>query len=159
MRKIFTGISILSLIIFMTMIAQPAHSQVNDTANYPYWIEMMQNPDINFFQTVKAFETYWKDREITKGSGYKPFKRWEYWTGRLVSPEGVIPSGSSTMEAYNRFLADRSNEGRDLEGDWTSLGPHSVPSGYNGYRGIGRISAISFHPIDPMIFYIYNKSI
>lgn len=154
MRKIFTGISILSLVVCITMTSKPAHSQVNDTANYPYWIEMMQNPEVNFFQTVKAFETYWKDREITKGSGYKPFKRWQYWTGRLVSPTGVIPSAGSTMEAYNRFLADRSNESRDLEGDWTSLGPHSVPSGYNGYRGIGRISAIAFHPTDPQTIYI-----
>jgi hypothetical protein len=88
MKKLFTGIVFLFFVVIMSFISQPIHSQVNDTASYPFWIEMMQNPDVNFFQTVKAFETYWQDREITKGSGFKPFKRWEYWTGQRVSPEG-----------------------------------------------------------------------
>jgi len=29
-----------------------------DTANYPYWIDMMQNPSINFFQVQRAFDQY-----------------------------------------------------------------------------------------------------
>ena len=45
-----------------TKISPPA---VNDTSNYPYWIEMMQDPTVNFFKVQRAFETYWKDRKIS----------------------------------------------------------------------------------------------
>jgi hypothetical protein len=50
-----------------------------DTANYPYWIEMMQDESVNFYDVQRAFNIYWEGREITKGSGWKPFKRWEWW--------------------------------------------------------------------------------
>jgi PKD repeat protein len=154
MKKLFTGIVFLFFVVIMSFISQPIHSQVNDTASYPFWIEMMQNPDVNFFQTVKAFETYWQDREITKGSGFKPFKRWEYWTGQRVSPEGKIPSPELTMNAYNAFLAKSKSGSRDTDGEWTSSGPTSVPSGNNGYRGLGRVSAIAFHPTNENIIYL-----
>ncbi|MCD4746445.1 MAG: hypothetical protein K8R58_09110, partial [Bacteroidales bacterium] len=53
-----------------------------DTSDYPYWIGMMQDPTVNFYDVQKAFNTYWKDRPITKGCGWKPFKRWEYMMER-----------------------------------------------------------------------------
>ena len=55
-----------------------AQTEESDTASFPYWIEMMQDENINFYQVVKAFDTYWEGRPVTKGCGYKPFKRWEY---------------------------------------------------------------------------------
>ena len=50
----------------------------NDTASFPYWISMMEDNSVNFFKVQRAFEHYWQDRPITKGSGWKVFKRWEY---------------------------------------------------------------------------------
>ncbi len=29
----------------------------------PYWIEMMNNPKANYFETVKAYELFWKNRK------------------------------------------------------------------------------------------------
>jgi len=36
---------------------QYADRSANDTANYPYWYEMIQNPDVNFFKTQDAFNS------------------------------------------------------------------------------------------------------
>lgn len=126
------------------------NSQV-DYHSYPYWIKMMQDPDANFFETQKAFYDYWEGREITKGSGYKAFKRWEYWMSRKVSRDGIKPSPWRNIEALEKLESDNRST---LEGNWTSLGPVTVPSGYNGYRGLGRVNAIAFHPSDPNIVYI-----
>ena len=41
------------------------------------WVESMQDPNINFYDTQKEFEDYWEDRTIEKGKGWKQFKRWE----------------------------------------------------------------------------------
>lgn len=133
---------------------QSVQSQVpaNDTATYPYWVELMQNPDANFFETQRAFEQYWEGREVTKGSGFKPFKRWEYMMQQRVTPDGRRPAPDRNIRAWNEYTA--SNSTRERSGDWSPLGPFTVPSGYNGYRGLGRVNAIAFHPTDPNTIFI-----
>jgi hypothetical protein len=36
--------------------------QQKDTANFPYWTRMMQDPEANFRSTQSAFEKYWANR-------------------------------------------------------------------------------------------------
>ena len=74
-----------------------------DYANHPYWIDMMQDPEANFHETVEAFERYWENREITKGSGYKPFKRWEYYWSSRVNPDGTRRPADESFKAYFEF--------------------------------------------------------
>jgi len=67
--------------LFMSFAARSQNSSnipptTGDTATFPYWIGMMQDPSVNFFKVQHAFNTYWNGRKITKGCGWKPFKRW-----------------------------------------------------------------------------------
>ena len=48
-------------------IVVPAFSQAPD------WVLKMQNPNADFADTRQAFEAYWTNRPVTKGSGWKPF--------------------------------------------------------------------------------------
>ncbi len=133
---------------------------------YPYWIDMMQDPEANFFETQKAFYEYWEGREIEKGSGYKPFKRWEYWMSRRVSETGVKPSPHKNIEAIFQLRSSENSAlqnfdennidpgSRTTTGNWSSLGPVNVPSGNNGYRGLGRVNAIAFHPTNANTVFI-----
>ena len=127
----------------------------SDTANFPYWIEMMQNPKVSYFATVKAFNTYWKGREIGRSSGYKPFKRWEYyWVDRVYS-NGMRRPATEAFDAWFRFKSGNAQE-VNFEGNWTNLGPIQQPgnSGTGQPNGNGRINAIAFHPTNPDILYI-----
>ena len=143
-----------SLFLVAALISQAVVSgQVNDTAVNPYWIDMMQDQNANFYQTQAAFETYWSGREITKGSGYKPFKRWEYMMEQRVDAQGVKPAPDRDLNAYNRII-EQGSVLRNPAGNWMPLGPFTVPSGYNGYRGLGRVNAIGFDPVNPDILYI-----
>ncbi len=148
-----TGMAVLVFILIL-LNQSPASAQnlPADAATYPYWIEMMQNPDANFFETQQAFNTYWEGREITRGSGYKPFKRWEYWMQQRVDNQGNKPAPDRNIRAYNEYINTHST--RESAGDWTSLGPFDVPSGNNGYRGLGRINAVAFHPTDANTVFI-----
>ncbi|MPL69083.1 hypothetical protein SDC9_14816 [bioreactor metagenome] len=152
-KTIWAGVLLTALLTGLILSA-PASAQnaVNDTASYPYWVEMMQDPSANFFETQKAFNTYWEGREITKGSGYKPFKRWEYMMQQRVSADGTRPAADRDIRAYNEYISR--NSSRTSAGSWTPLGPFTVPSGYNGYRGLGRVNAIAFHPTDANTIYI-----
>ncbi len=149
---------VLALILSFNVIARPnSGTSAPDTADYPYWIEMMQNPDISFFKTVHAFEKYWENRKITRGCGYKPFKRWEnFWVDR-VYPNGMRRPAGEAFEAWFRFQQqNRNSRETQFEGNWTNLGPVSKPgnAGTGQPNGNGRINAITFHPTDPDVIYI-----
>ncbi|MCX6287388.1 MAG: PKD domain-containing protein [Bacteroidetes bacterium] len=129
------------------MVSQNVHP---DTANYPYWVEMMQDPNANFFKIQSAFNTYWKDRKITKGCGWKVFKRWEYMMQSRINPDGSMPAPDATMKAYNSFNAGKLSQ----TGNWISLGPSTIPlPGPAGYEGLG-LNTIAFHPTDPNKLYV-----
>jgi len=65
---IFIGLILISLYGTSQTTTQPS-TLPSDAADYPYWIEMMQDPDANFFTTQEAFNLYWQDRPITRGCG------------------------------------------------------------------------------------------
>ena len=117
--------------------------ELNDTADYPYWVEMMQDPDANYFTTVHAFEKYWNNRTITKGCGWKVFKRWEYIMRGRIYPDGRKPKPDAVYNEWQRVKSAQRSAG----GSWLSLGPSDIPQpGPAGYLGLGRLNVIAFHP-------------
>ncbi len=126
-------------------------ASVLDYSEYPYWIEMMQDHSVNFYDVQEAFEAYWENREVTKGNGWKQFKRWEWWQERHIYPDGTRHEPDKIYNAYMAYLS-KNPQAKMAGADWTNLGPIFVPS--KGYEGLGRINAIAFHPTDPDIIYI-----
>ena len=153
MRKLFLLVVLLFLLgKTETMVSQNVQ---NDTANYPYWVAMMQDPAANFFKTQRAFNIYWKDRKITKGCGWKVFKRWEYMMQSRINPDGSIPAPDATFNAYNSFTSQVQSQ----TGNWISLGPSMIPvPGPAGYEGLGRLNTVAFHPTDPNKLYVGSPS-
>jgi photosystem II stability/assembly factor-like uncharacterized protein len=126
-----------------------------DTADYPYWTSMMQNPEARFSATVSAFNKYWENRPVTKGCGWKVFKRWEYINSGRVMPNGKLPAPGSVSEEYKRAM----NGQRSVSGTWTQVGPMTSPVNATGQpNGMGRVNAIGFHPTDANTFYIGSPS-
>ena len=117
------------------------------------WVDAMENPSNNKFEDiVEQFDNYWEGKEITKGSGYKQFRRWqEYWKDRLMEDGTLPPAGIKQLEIQNYLRSQRSSDTRmALTANWTSLGPDTSPG---GYAGIGRINSIGFHPTNADIVY------
>lgn len=112
---------------------------------------MMQDPEANFFDVQDAFYTYWEDREITRSNGYKPFKRWEYRMQWRVKPNGDRYPENHVWNEYHRFM-NTNDAAKSPAGNWENLGPYFIPNG-KGYRGLGRLNAIAFHPSNPDIIY------
>lgn len=145
---------IAAMLITITLFGQSKLDNLNPPASeYPYWIEMMQDVDANFYDVQEAFNAYWEGREITKGSGWKPFKRWEWWQERHLNLDGSRQSPDKIYNEYKKYLAKFPDADKS-HGDWFNLGPINLPSGDKGYKGLGRINAIAFHPTDENIIYI-----
>jgi len=120
-----------------------------DTADYPHWINMMQDPEANFFETRKAFNIYFENRDITRSPGYKQFKRWEQLIKSRVSPDGKIKSLEKDFINSRNFIASQTKSFKN-EAIWTELGPRMIASTH----GLGRINAIAFHPYNPDNIYV-----
>ncbi|MBK8472461.1 MAG: hypothetical protein IPL33_09995 [Sphingobacteriales bacterium] len=44
-------------------------------ASQPIWIEMMDDPNVNYYEAVEAFNTYWKGRKIPPNKEKTPNRR------------------------------------------------------------------------------------
>lgn len=151
----------LFILIVFTLTIKHGFSQ-NDSANIPYWIDMMQDERVNFFQTQRAFELYWQNRTIDKGSGWKAFKRWEYSTALRTDVKGNIIPLSSFNNAIQRWdsAINKTTAMYSLgapcysNGYWKELGPIKYPANNTGQpTGMGRINALAFHPQDASVIY------
>jgi hypothetical protein len=87
--------------------------ETKDYATHPYWIDMMKDTNTNYFEAVKAFNTYWSGREKpqsenekfeNEGNGnskaksknipnsfeYKKFQLWQMRVKPYVQNDGSI---------------------------------------------------------------------
>jgi len=138
-------------------------SAQTDTATVPYWIDMMQDERINFHQTQRAFELFWQNRTVEKGSGWKAFKRWEYSTSLRTDANGNITPLSSyfyTTRIWDSLAIKKKSKFNTLSapcysnGYWKEIGPLKYPVNNTGQpTGMGRINALAFHPKDSAILY------
>jgi len=151
------------IVVFMTALLFIGHAQTTgakvqkDYARYPYWIEMMQDPDANFYETVAAFNKYWENREITPGCGYKVFKRWEYYWATRINQDGTRKPADEAFQSYFSFQKKyKTSRDGEFQGDWVNLGPVEKPAnaGTGQPNGNGRINAIAFQPTNQDVIYI-----
>ncbi|WP_299216088.1 T9SS type A sorting domain-containing protein [uncultured Aquimarina sp.] len=108
---------------------------------------------IKFQEIVDAFNEYWKDKDHTKkGSGYKPFKRWESYWRHFVKNDGTIPTPQEMLNVFNQKQELR-NQMADVS-DWQSLGPYIHTNTGSWSSGQGRINVIAIDPNNPEIYYV-----
>lgn len=118
----------------------------------------------NFFEIQKEFNDYWGQKNVVNGyyeengiqkkaSGWKQFKRWEYyWENRIDPQTGAFPT-IGRAEIFQQI--QQSNSSRSASGNWQSLGP-STSSG--GYAGLGRINVVGFRAGDNNTLYAGSPS-
>lgn len=114
-------------------------------------------PEQNYYDVLQRFHERWGDKPGPKHSGWKQFKRWEYfWRGRINS-DGSFPD--VTAKRFEAWVHLRNEERRLYGGDqlaavpgsWTSIGPKvtlPIERGFT-WAGIGRVNVVSLHPTDP----------
>ncbi|MBA3663782.1 MAG: T9SS type A sorting domain-containing protein [Bacteroidetes bacterium] len=127
--------------------------------NAQKWTQMMQDPNANFYDIVKEFDSYWKDRPYERGKGYKAFKRWQWFVEPRVYPTGnmKLASRGYALEKYNEFLSATSSSKQlnntavtATNAAWVPLGPFGSPAGGDA----GRIQVIRMHPASTNTFYV-----
>jgi hypothetical protein len=60
-RKIAIALSV--ILFFSIQAFAQTNSKTINYSKYPYWIDMMNDPNVNYFEAVKAYDEFWKDRK------------------------------------------------------------------------------------------------
>ena len=116
----------------------------------------------DFREIIRKTEAYFNDKypdktdfELTLGEHrdgeYVKYRRWrEFWGSRLT-PDGKMADLSRHFRNQaNNSIASRSNGTYD-DLEWTNI---SYTSDLGVQIGLGRTSALGFHPTDPDIFFV-----
>ena len=140
----------LLIIIFLLFSFNPAFSQelpldVNN-ANSNLKKKSTNN---TFENTVNQYENYFSSKDIAKkGSGYKPFKRWEYHWSRYLQNDGTIASSKHLWNAWEQ--KQKMSKSTKAASNWTAVGPFSQSSN----SGQGRINAVFVDPNNANTIYV-----
>jgi len=108
----------------------------------------------NYFDIVKEANAYFEQHsfdseESFEDDDYLRFKRWEwYWRGR-IHEDGSFPNLIEQNRIYQNLQLESTQ--RDISSPWVNI---NQTYGDGGYNGMGRTTAIAFHPTDPEIFYV-----
>lgn len=71
--------------------------------------------------------------------------------GRIY-PDGTRRPEDHVIKAYENYLSTYPGA-RSQAGNWVNLGPFGIPDG-RGYKGLGRLNAIAFDPVDPDVIWV-----
>ena len=143
--KHYSSLLLGAIILFgMTASAQDRH-----------WTEMMQDPQANFYEVQAAAEAWFETHPKGKGSGWKQYKRWEYYHGLRVKEDGSLPQATEILSEVTAYQARQSAHRRNSQsGNWKELGPIGSPNnGTYQPNGIGRLASLTFHPTNSNILY------
>jgi photosystem II stability/assembly factor-like uncharacterized protein len=108
-------------------------------------------PMFTLSQISKAAEKYFATHDPNrKGSGYKPFKRWENYWQYFTDKDGYILSSETLYQAYKDKITQPNTV--NTTADWSNIGP--VNAGLIRYTpGTGRINQMAIDPGNDQIWY------
>ena len=112
------------------------------------------NPQHTLKEISAAFDAYWAGRDrLARGSGFKPYKRWEHYWNHFVNRTGYLPSARELWETWER-KADRAGLAANPVSNWNSVGPLAAGIFTGQLPGQGRVNAIAVDPTNPDIWYV-----
>ncbi|MCC7431019.1 choice-of-anchor J domain-containing protein [bacterium] len=110
----------------------------------PWMQKIDKSKPINFYEVQSEFNKFWEGKTHGKGTGWKQFKRYGWFTEQRVFPDGFLPSGADVLaleEVKQRFNSKKTNKTETA--NWSSLGPQLVSGG-----GCGRLNCVTVDPVN-----------
>jgi photosystem II stability/assembly factor-like uncharacterized protein len=132
-------------------------AQFNPTAPWMDNVQKSDSKEATIDEIKSAFEAYWQDKNHkAKGSGYKPFMRWETHWRNKVDENGYLMTPAQMWEAWNQ-KRERSLSRNEILNDisnWEPLGPFNHINTGSWSSGQGRVNVVVVDPNNPNTIYI-----
>ncbi len=105
------------------------------------YVDLSRDTVLTFQEIVEETENYFDQVGREKHSGYKQFKRWEYWTRRSLDANGKIIPNYTVRKEVSGFRNQQAEQ-RSSTGSWTEMGPTSASNTSTWSSHLGRVSSI-----------------
>ena len=108
-------------------------------------------------ELVTSFNQYWSTRDKNaKGSGYKPFMRWEYHWRNYTNEQGYIMSSADFWEAWRQKKQSRTNRNSFSlpVSNWQPIGPFTHTNTGSWSSGQGRVNIVHVDPSNSNTIYL-----
>jgi PKD repeat protein/photosystem II stability/assembly factor-like uncharacterized protein len=118
------------------------------------YVQLMNDKQASFEQIQNAFEKHWAGKTPSKGSGYKPFKRFEDFAKKRINPNtGVFENPMSSVLEYTKyFLVNGLNKSVSTQSQWVPIQPANIIPSSGG--GTGRLNCAAIHPTNPNTIFV-----
>lgn len=104
----------------------------------------------SFFNVTKFHNNYYDTLKEKKGSGYKPFKRAEFFWQNRLNYDGTYPNLLKMRDEFLQWKRQNNSKNKSNRVQasqvWKALGPFDSPDVNDKSSGVGRINTIAFHP-------------
>lgn len=108
------------------------------------------NFNLSFFDLQAQVEKNYRGKNKGKGSGYKQWKRYEWWQKMHLDPSGALVSiGEKSMEALEEMKLTPQMQAAN--GNWTVIGP---TWNQGAGTGNGRPNCIAFDPGNANVIFV-----
>jgi len=145
MNKTLPILLIVLLFSFNLLSAQELPLSIDNVNNN----QKNKNSKATFQSIVDQYENYFFSIEVDKkGSGYKPFKRWEYHWSHYLQEDGTIAPASHLWKAWEQ--KQKMTKSAQAVSNWTTKGPFSQSSN----SGQGRINTVVVDPNNVNLLYV-----
>jgi photosystem II stability/assembly factor-like uncharacterized protein len=147
------------LIILFTFCCLFSNAQVGSGTPWMKNLKQSKSNPLTFKEIVDAGNAYWKTRDKdAKGSGYKPFKRWESFWQNYVNADGFLPTSQELWEVWDaknsKKSQRRSTAVRIDESNWESMGPTDFLNRNTNNANLGRVNTIIVNPSNSNVIYV-----
>lgn len=123
----------------------------SNVINAQKWVQLMNDPNANFYEVQKEFYAYWKNKKVEKGHGYKQFKRWEYLMQSRVDANGKLPAAGYAQQQLAEFQSKHAKEKTfGPTAAWTPIGPNTSVGLEDG---IGRVQCFAMDASAPNTYW------
>lgn len=109
-------------------------------------------------EQVEAFNHYWSTRDKNvRGSGFKPFMRWEYHWRNYTNEQGYIVSSDEFWDAWRQKNQSKTNRSAAMSlpvSNWQPIGPFTHTNTGSWSSGQGRVNIVHVDPSNTNTIYL-----
>jgi hypothetical protein len=133
------------------------YSQFNESATWNVNSQNSKQNELSIDELKNSFDNYWlsHDKNV-KGSGYKPFMRWEYHWRNKVNDQGHLITPQEMWDAWNQ--KQQSKQLRNAmslpPSNWQPVGPFTHTNTGSWSSGQGRVNFVYEDPNTATTLYI-----
>ncbi|MBQ4822300.1 starch-binding protein [Aquimarina sp. MMG016] len=158
MKNTITTFRVVFMLLFISLNITSVNAQYNVDAPWMSEIKLKEKSnEVNatkFDEIVDAFNRYWEKRDFSvKGSGHKPFKRWEEFYKNSLMPDGTLPTPDFYWDIWEKKQSKRTS-GQKSANAWTPMGPYDHNGSNSWSPGQGRVNVAIVDPNQSNVMYV-----